>query len=133
VPVDQEGVGKEGMKTVIDHLHCGQAVVVFPEGSRTPDGIMHDLRPGIHLIIKRTRCAVVPVGIAGAYDAWPIWRNYPIIAPLFMPPARGNIAVVVGQPIASDRLAMRERDQTVAELFVEIQKVQTLAEQLRRR
>ncbi len=133
MPVDQEGVGKEGMKAVIEQLRQGQAVVVFPEGSRTPDGVMHELRPGIHLLIKRTRCPIVPVGIAGAYDAWPIWRQYPIPAPLFMPAAPGNIAVVVGRPVPSDTFATMDRDQAIAELFVEVQKVQRCAEQLRRR
>jgi len=33
VPVDQEGVAKEGLKTVLEHLQAGQAVLVFPEGS----------------------------------------------------------------------------------------------------
>lgn len=133
VPVDQEGVGKEGMKAVIEQLRQEQAVLVFPEGSRTPNGVMHELRPGIHLLIKRTRCPIVPVGIAGAYDAWPIWRTYPIPAPLFMPPAPGNIAVVVGRPLASESFAAMERAPAMAALFGEIQKVQRCAERLRRR
>src|SRR5271165_2479769 len=31
VPIDQEGVSKEGLKTVIDQLREGKAVLVFPE------------------------------------------------------------------------------------------------------
>ncbi len=53
VPIDQEGVGKEGMRTILDQLKLGKAVVVFPEGERTPHGRMQPLKPGIHLLIKR--------------------------------------------------------------------------------
>src|SRR5262245_13071991 len=52
IPVDQDGVAKEGLKTIIDLLQKGEAVLVFPEGERTPDGSMLPLKPGILLVIK---------------------------------------------------------------------------------
>src|ERR1700761_1742760 len=36
IPVDQEGVAKEGLKAVLEKLKQGNAVLVFPEGERTP-------------------------------------------------------------------------------------------------
>src|SRR5262249_51520967 len=71
VPIDQEGVAKEGIKAILGQLHQGRAVVVYPEGGRTPDGKMHPLEPGIVLLIKRAKAPIVPVGIAGAFDTWP--------------------------------------------------------------
>jgi 1-acyl-sn-glycerol-3-phosphate acyltransferase len=132
VAIDQEGVGKEGIRTIVQELEARHAVVVFPEGSRTPDGVMHPLRPGVHLIIKRIPAAIVPVGIAGAYHAWPIWRPYPVAAPLFLPPGPGTIAVSIGKPIPSQRFADLPREQAAQELFDEIQKMQCRAEKLRR-
>src|SRR3954447_16839713 len=85
VPIDQDGIGKEGLKAILEQLALGKPVLVFPEGTRTPNGKIHDLRPGIHLLIKRTSAPIVPVGLAGAYDAWPSWRTYPIPSPLFLP------------------------------------------------
>src|SRR6516225_6984602 len=35
VPVDQEGVAKEGLKTAVEKLQAGQAVLIFPEGERS--------------------------------------------------------------------------------------------------
>jgi 1-acyl-sn-glycerol-3-phosphate acyltransferase len=133
VPIDQEGVGKEGLKTVLGQLRQGKAVLIFPEGTRTPDGAMHLLRPGIHLLMKRTEATVVPVGIAGAYQAWPIWRTYPIPAPLFLPAGPGTIAVAVGPPLNSKRFAAMERDEAMAVLADEIRSMQARAEALRRR
>ena len=132
VPIDQEGVGKEGIRTVVEQLNLGKAVLVFPEGTRTPDGLMQPLRPGIHLLIKRAQAAIVPVGIAGAYDAWPIWRRYPIPAPLFLPPGKGTIAVAVGRPMDSSQFASLDREESLGRLGAAIQKMQGRAERLRR-
>src|SRR5205085_9333441 len=62
VPVDQEGVAKDGLRTVLDLLRADQAVLVFPEGERTLNGRMSPLRPGVHLLIKRSQVPIIPVG-----------------------------------------------------------------------
>src|SRR6266404_5069593 len=36
VPIDQEGVGKEGIRIILQQHRAGHAVVVFPEGTRSP-------------------------------------------------------------------------------------------------
>ncbi len=133
VPIDQEGVGKEGLKTVVAQLRHGKAVLVFPEGTRTPDGTMQPLRPGIHLLLKRARARIVPVGIAGAYDAWPIWRAFPVPAPLFMPARPGTVAIAVGSPMDSQRFSELSRENVLAELSSALQAIQARAEALRRR
>jgi 1-acyl-sn-glycerol-3-phosphate acyltransferase len=133
VPVDQEGTGLAGLKTTLQLLQAGRAVLVFPEGTRTPDGALHPLQPGIHLLIKRARPAIAPVGIAGAYDAWPSWRRWPGVAPLFQPPRKGTIAVCVGPTLNPDYYAQLPREQCVTELFEELRKVHDQAEHLRRK
>jgi 1-acyl-sn-glycerol-3-phosphate acyltransferase len=133
VPIDQDGVGKDGIRTVLHQLQLGKAVVVFPEGARTEDGVMHPLKPGIHLLIKRAQCPIVPVGIAGAYDAWPIWRSYPIAAPLFLPDPKAAISISMGKPVDSRRFAELPRQQALQELFDIIQVEQRRAEKLRRK
>src|SRR5262249_55912329 len=40
VPIDQEGIGKEGIRTILAQLNLGKAVLVFPEGERTLTGCM---------------------------------------------------------------------------------------------
>jgi 1-acyl-sn-glycerol-3-phosphate acyltransferase len=133
VPVDQEGFAREGLKTMLQELSAGHAVVVFPEGERTPDGRMKSFRPGIHLLIKRAEMAIVPVGIAGAFEAWPRQRAFPLPAPLFWPASRGTIAVAIGPPIASASLRELPREQALAELFATVEQFQERAERLRRK
>jgi 1-acyl-sn-glycerol-3-phosphate acyltransferase len=132
-PVDQEGVATEGIRSVIRLLEKGQAVLVFPEGSRTWNGQMEPLKPGVHLIIRRALPPIVPIGIAGAYDAWPRWRSYPTPAPLFLPPGKGTVAVSVGRPINSKRFAEMPREAALAELHREIQQMAEHAARLRRK
>jgi 1-acyl-sn-glycerol-3-phosphate acyltransferase len=133
VAIDQEGIGIEGLRTAVKLLKEGHRVAVFPEGTRTPDGLLQPLRPGIHLLIHRAQPPVVPVGIAGAYDAWPIWRPYPIPAPLFLPAGKGTIAAYVGRPIPHERLQGLEREELLTVLFDELKRVHNLAEGLRRK
>jgi 1-acyl-sn-glycerol-3-phosphate acyltransferase len=71
VPVDQEGVAKEGLKTSLERLANGDALLVFPEGERTLTGEMLPFKPGIYLLVKRANVPIVPVGVAGAYEAYP--------------------------------------------------------------
>ena len=133
VPVDHTGVAKEGLKTVIDLLQARQAVVVYPEGERTHTGEMQPLKPGIHLILKKVPVPVVPIGIAGAYQAFPRTRKLPLLSPLFWPATGGALAVSVGKPLDPERLLKLPREEFLQTLFDAIQAAQRRAERIRRK
>ena len=133
VPIDQDGIGKDGIKAILQQLVAGKAVLVFPEGTRTPDGTLQPLRPGIHLLIKRTSAPIVPIGIAGAYDAWPLWRKYPIPSPLFLPATERTIAISIGRPIDPTRFAEMPREVAMVELGKVLAEAKMRAEKLRRK
>ena len=75
--------GKAGLQKTLALLDEGRAVLVFPEGERTHDGELEPFKAGISLLVKKVKAPIVPVGIAGAFDAWPRGRNRPRFAPLF--------------------------------------------------
>jgi 1-acyl-sn-glycerol-3-phosphate acyltransferase len=133
LPVNQEGFARDGLMAIVNLLKHGQAVAVFPEGERTLHGRMNPFRPGVHLVLRRAECQIVPVGIAGAYAAWPRWRSYPIPAPLFLPPWEGTVAVTIGKPIDSNIYKGLERKEVIEDLEKRIHVVQARAERLRRR
>jgi 1-acyl-sn-glycerol-3-phosphate acyltransferase len=133
VPVDQEGFAREGLRRILEQLEKGWAVVVFPEGERTDDGNMQPLRPGIHLLIKRIEMPIVPIGIAGAYQAWPRSRGFPLAAPLFLPAAKGTLAASIGPPVNSREYVKSSREDVLSDLFKRIENAQQRAEQLRRK
>src|SRR4029077_14436193 len=97
----------------------------------THDGLIHSPRPGIALLIKKSQAPVVPVGIAGAYQAWPRHRAFPIPAPIFLPAQRGRIAVSIGRPLDGRQLAEPPRERLLADLFQELQKAHEMANRLR--
>lgn len=133
VPIDQEGLGKEGLKTILAQLKAGRSVLVFPEGERTMDGAMNRLKPGIHLLIKRVQAPIVPVAIAGAHAAWARKRKLPIPAPLFLPATERTLAVSVGPALDGKRYASMPREQVLEELYQELHREQENAEGLRRK
>jgi 1-acyl-sn-glycerol-3-phosphate acyltransferase len=114
--VDQEGTGLDGIKTALKKLQAGEIVVVFPEGTRTPDGKMQPFLPGVALLVRRAKVPVVPVGIGGAYDAWPIHAKKPRWGPLWGLPKKEAIAVVIGQPIPPEVLVPMEPKKMLAYL-----------------
>jgi 1-acyl-sn-glycerol-3-phosphate acyltransferase len=77
VPINREASTVQAMKTVIDRLKNGAAVIIFPEGARTWDGHVGELKAGFGLIAKKARVPIVPVAIVGAYECWPRTRSLP--------------------------------------------------------
>ena len=90
IPIDQENPDAASLKHVIRLLKSGKHVLVFPEGSRTPDGKIHDGMGGIGLILSKTKVPVQPLRISGAYEAFPIGARFPRLRP---------VTVTVGDPI----------------------------------
>jgi 1-acyl-sn-glycerol-3-phosphate acyltransferase len=133
VPVDQEGVAKEGLKTALELLKAGEVVLIFPEGERTWTGEMQPLKPGIQLLVKRAQVPVIPVGVAGAFHALPRTRQWPLLSPLFLPATGASVAVSVGKPRPAPHYAEMPRDQLLVELAREIEVMRARAEVLRRK
>lgn len=53
-------------------LRSGYNVVVFPEGTRSPSGILQDFKPGFFKICAELNCPAVPVVMLGTERAWPL-------------------------------------------------------------
>lgn len=68
----RQGEGDVGaVKETIRRLQEGHAVVIFPEGSRSKDGELRKLLPGVALVVRRAEVPVVPAVIDGSFDAMP--------------------------------------------------------------
>ena len=89
IPVNQEGIDRSALKSLIRVLKTGNAALVFPEGSRTLDGNLQPAEPGLGLLIAKTLAPVVPMRIFGAHEALPRGGGL-----RFVP-----ITIVIGKPI----------------------------------
>lgn len=132
VPIDRD-VGVEGLKAVFKALDEERAVLMFPEGTRTPDGVMQPLKPGVSLVVKRATCPIIPCGLAGAYTAWPRAQLLPRPSPLFLPPSDRTIAVHYGEPIPAGFYRRMDRDAILTDLTARLTAAQAEADRLRRK
>jgi 1-acyl-sn-glycerol-3-phosphate acyltransferase len=107
IPIDRAGIGLGGLKATLRNLKKGNMVLIFPEGTRSPDGAMRPLKPGFCAVARRGKVPLVPVGLDGTYDAWP--RNTSL-------PRPAVIHMAVGEPISPELVASFDDDQLVAEL-----------------
>lgn len=69
IPVDQSGTGR-GLKTFLSRLRQGDAVIMYPEGTRSATGQIQAPQPGIGLIIIKSDAPVIPIKIFGAFEAY---------------------------------------------------------------
>lgn len=80
--------GSSGIERAWLLLDQGQSILLFPEGTRSTDGSMHEFKPGVGLLAARG-ATIVCVGLAGTAQMWPKGRRIP---------RRTPVAVVVGRP-----------------------------------
>jgi 1-acyl-sn-glycerol-3-phosphate acyltransferase len=90
IPVERDGNDMSALREVIKKVKEGNAVLLFPEGTRSVDGHLQPARAGIGLVIAKTGAQVLPMRIFGAYEAFP--KN----AHRFQ---LSQISVVIGEPI----------------------------------
>ena len=105
MPISREAAGTEIIRHAIRRLADGYLVGMFPEGTRTRTGELSEIKPGFLALVRRTEAPIIPVGIAGAFDAFPRGRLLPH-------PAR--VSVVFGPPLDPDlvrELKQRGREQ----------------------
>ena len=122
IPIDREGSGLAGLKETLKRLKAGEMVLIFPEGTRTRDGEVSGLKPGFCSVARRSRVPLVPIGIDGAYQAWP--RSSPL-------PRLGRIGVAIGPPISPAEVAALSDAELVAELESRIRHCHAAARVLR--
>jgi 1-acyl-sn-glycerol-3-phosphate acyltransferase len=107
IPLEKDGMGIGGVKESLRRLKREESVLIFPEGQRTPDGKLHPLQPGFLALARRGQATLLPVGIAGAFEAWPRWARWP---------RPGHIVVTVGEPMEPSQVQALDDDQLIGEL-----------------
>lgn len=71
IPISRERVDRGGFEEAITRIRAGEAVVMYPEGSRTEDGRLQPGKPGVGMIVAATGCPVIPAYLEGTFDALP--------------------------------------------------------------
>ncbi len=99
MPIAGDNTDAAAVRLAIAEIAAGRTVLLYPEGKRSADGRLNRFQRGFLLLLRRSEAAVVPIGIEGAFDAWPRTRKAPRWS--------GRIDVVIGEPMrSSDLVAM---------------------------
>ncbi|MFY9344745.1 MAG: lysophospholipid acyltransferase family protein [Planctomycetota bacterium] len=75
--IDRKAPSKDALRLIADQLANGEAVGIFPEGTRSADGKVAPFRSGVEFLVRRTGAAVVPIGLDGAFRAFGRGKGWP--------------------------------------------------------
>jgi long-chain acyl-CoA synthetase len=101
LPIDPERNPVTSLAFGAAVLARGDGLVWFPEGARSLDGSLKPFRPGIGRLLHRFPATVVPVSIAGSFEALPPKRRLPRFVP---------VTVTFGEPVPSRQLVSAPAD-----------------------
>lgn len=76
-PVRREGASAQALREALDALRSGQALLVFPEGTRGDEGDIRPPKPGAGMLAVMSGATVVPVYVSGSGRALPRGRLVP--------------------------------------------------------
>jgi len=109
IPIDRSDrrAAMESLNRAAERISGGASVVIFPEGTRSPDGKLLPFKSGGLALAIRSRRPVVPVTILGANRA---------LRPKSLLLNPGPIQIVLGEPIPTAGLKMNQRDQLAQEV-----------------
>lgn len=65
------------MKMACQLLEGGKKIILFPEGERSFNGKLTEIKPGAARIALRTNAPIVPVYLEGVFKVWPRTRSLP--------------------------------------------------------
>ncbi|SES14995.1 lysophospholipid acyltransferase family protein [Lentzea albida] len=84
VPVHR-GKGRDAraaLDTAAEILARGDAFAIYPEGTRSLDGMLHRGRTGVARMALESGAPVIPVGIIGTDKVQPVGSRFPKIVPV---------------------------------------------------
>lgn len=99
VPVDRSShdSGRKAVRRIVELLKKGLSVLLFPEGTRSPDGKIHAFKLGAFKIARESRVEILPVVVDGTGTALPKKS-------LFLR-KRSTFVVSIGRPVSLDNLS----------------------------
>jgi 1-acyl-sn-glycerol-3-phosphate acyltransferase len=103
IPIDRKRGADaiESLDRAVEKIRSGSSVLLFAEGSRTPDGMLQPFKRGPFNLAVRAGVPVVPLAINGSYRILP--KHSFRIRP-------GNFTLVVGAPIQPPAVNGRESE-----------------------
>ena len=97
----------KAMNEAAEKIHQGMSVVIFPEGSRSPDGSIQPFKKGGFTLAIKSKVPIVPIAITGSREiiAKGKLRVYP-----------GSISIRIDRPIKTEGCTVKDREVLMAQI-----------------
>ncbi len=122
IPIDRGGGEKSNiaLDAAEQVLHRGELFGIFPEGTRSRDGMLYKGKTGAARLALKIGCPIFPVGIVGTKEIQPPDAKLPKLG--------GHVSITIGKPVSPDRYAHRSDDHLLLremtdEVMFEIQSI----------
>ena len=109
IPVDRAH-GRKALQSLDEaarRIADGTSVIIFPEGTRSPDGKLGQFKAGAMVLAIKAGVPVVPVAIVGTHRILPKGR-------LLVRP--GRVEIRVGAPIATSEYTVKQKQELAERL-----------------
>ncbi len=66
IPVRRGESDRTALEAALAALAAGEALIIYPEGTRMRDDAVHEFQPGVGMLALRSGVPVIPVGLKGS-------------------------------------------------------------------
>jgi 1-acyl-sn-glycerol-3-phosphate acyltransferase len=103
ISIDREGTRKtvEAMNEAARKIQEGMSVVIFPEGSRSPDGSIQPFKKGGFTLALKSKVPIIPIAITGSREIMPKGK---------LATTSGEIRIRINHPIETQNYAWKDRE-----------------------
>jgi 1-acyl-sn-glycerol-3-phosphate acyltransferase len=91
----------ESLEKATESLRAGQSFLIYPEGTRSPDGRLQEFKKGAVVMAIKAGVPIVPIACSGAHR---VMEKRSLVI------HRGEILVEFLEPIDTSRYSMEQRD-----------------------
>jgi len=103
ISIDREGTRRtvEAMNEAAQKIRDGMSMVIFPEGSRSPDGSIQPFKRGGFTLAIKSKVPIIPIAISGSRDIMPKEK---------LTTTSGEIRIRMDLPIETQNYSLKDRE-----------------------
>ncbi len=113
IPIDRSR-GRQALKSLYaaaERIAAGASVIIFPEGTRSPDGRLREFKSGGMVLAIKSGVPIVPMAICGTHEVMP--KGQLLSRP-------GLVKIIIGKPIDISKYKMAQKQELAEKLHGEV-------------